>query len=186
MPTITQAVVDEFKRLIEWDETRKELVYREDRWTGGFAARMIKKKGEAFNSKEYHCMWIFGSRYPIHRLAYCVYNNVIINDKDIIDHRDTNKRNNSPDNLRLATVTENNINAIKRKGRSSKYKGVSWQKAYKKWVVQIKVNKKGIFLGRFDTEEEAARVYNEAALKYHKEFANLNVIEELSSSASQT
>jgi hypothetical protein len=33
---------------------------------------------------------------------------------------------------------------------------------------------KMIFLGRFTSEEDAARAYNEGAVKYHGEFARLN------------
>ena len=36
--------------------------------------------------------------------------------------------------------------------------------------------KKEIHLGHFKTKEEAAIAYNNAAIKYHGEFASLNVI----------
>jgi hypothetical protein len=38
------------------------------------------------------------------------------------------------------------------------------------------VDNEMIYLGQHKTEEEAARVYNEAALKYHGDFAKLNEI----------
>jgi len=44
----------------------------------------------------------------------------------------------------------------------------------KKWVAYIKKNKIQQFLDSFDDEIEAAKAYDEAAKKYHGEFANLN------------
>jgi hypothetical protein len=43
---------------------------------------------------------------------------------------------------------------------SSSHKGVSWDKRRNKWLAQIKRNKKHIFIGRFNTEQEALEAYN--------------------------
>lgn len=42
------------------------------------------------------------------------------------------------------------------------------------WIATIKVKQKIKRLGAFRVESDAALAYNKAALKYHKEFANLN------------
>ena len=47
--------------------------------------------------------------------------------------------------------------------RKSRYRGVTWHVNNKKWHAQIKVNGKVEFLGVFDDDKEAARVYNTRA-----------------------
>lgn len=54
------------------------------------------------------------------------------------------------------------------------YKGVSWKKDICKWTAKIGVDYKSIYLGCFENEIEAAKAYDEAAMKYHGEFACLN------------
>lgn len=57
---------------------------------------------------------------------------------------------------------------------TSKYKGVSWRVDGNCWRAVIMVNYKKISLGSFSDEENAAKAYDKAALKYFGEFAVLN------------
>jgi hypothetical protein len=93
------------------------------------------------------------------------------------DHIDRNGLNNRRSNLRKATHSQNMCNRISFKASSSKYKGVGIHKSTNKWAAYIRKNNVQKHLGLFDTEEEAAIAYNEAALTLHGEFALLNNIE---------
>ena len=92
------------------------------------------------------------------------------------DHIDGNSLNNCRSNLRLATYAENNRNTRVRRDNTSGYKGVSWAADRGKWVAVICVDKCQRWLGAFDDPAEAAIAYNEAALRYHGEFARLNEV----------
>ena len=93
----------------------------------------------------------------------------------VVDHINRNGLNNRKANLRPATFSQNNYNRRKNlKPTSSKYKGV-YRHRHKKWRAMIKVNKKNMHLGSFDDEAEAARAYDEAARKYHGDFAVTNL-----------
>lgn len=110
--------------------------------------------------------------------------------KPIIDHKDRNKLNNQKSNLRFCTHSENLKNQSA-SGRS-KYLGVSISdkiirrknklgkiieyKYLNTIIAQIVIDGKLKYLGKFNTEIEAAKKYNEYAEKYFGEFANLNII----------
>lgn len=92
----------------------------------------------------------------------------------LVDHRDRNKLNNRKSNLRIATKSTNAMNRPKPANNTSGYKGVSWNKERKLWDAHIQLNKVGKFLGRYDSAEEAACVYDFHARQLHGEFALLN------------
>jgi hypothetical protein len=99
----------------------------------------------------------------------------------LVDHRDNDTFNNLRLNLREATRSQNAMNRRKVKTKtSSKYRGVSWSKSDNRWLVRIGRLKNGrtkrTIIGYFkkDREIDAARAFDIAAIKYHKDFAQLN------------
>ena len=91
------------------------------------------------------------------------------------DHINSDGLDNRRCNLRMCTTSQNSGNARKcHKPTTSKYKGVYWNRIAYKWHVQIGQKGKRVHLGYFDSEIEAAQVYDRAALKYFGEFANIN------------
>lgn len=80
--------------------------------------------------------------------------------------------NYEPDNCRWATYKEQTENRDKpktlNKNNTSGITGVGFDKSRSKWYARIKVNYKEIYLGRFDTKEEAINARKNAEAKYYK------------------
>lgn len=114
---------------------------------------------------------IDGQRYRNHQLIYLMHHGYIPKQ---IDHIDRNRTNNRIENLRACTQTENLYNTGVLNRSSTGVKGVNWHNASKKWMVRINVKKKTLYLGIFDSFEEASVVATEARSKHHGEFARHN------------
>ena len=93
----------------------------------------------------------------------------------MVDHKNRNTLDNRKQNLRICTNAQNTINRV---GTRPTYRGVHVEKRGKvlKYRAQLKTKGKGYSSKTFTTEIEAAKAYNEMALKYFGEFALLNQI----------
>ena len=94
-----------------------------------------------------------------------------------VDHINGDTLDNRRSNLRICTRGENNTNRGMRKTNTSGKKGVHRIKGNLKnpWRTQINAQGKRIHVGVFATLEEASAAYDQAALKYHGQFAQTNL-----------
>lgn len=91
-----------------------------------------------------------------------------------VDHREPIETlNNQKYNLRVSTTAQNQMNRGRNKNNTSGYKGVSWHLTRKVWVAQIGISGRIVFLGRFDTAEDAYKAYCVSAEQFHGEFARV-------------
>ena len=120
-------------------------------------------KGAINKSTGYRIVSINKKAYKYHRVVYFIHHQEWdIHDKcqdNSIDHIDRDKLNNSIENLRVVTHSENQWN---RGG-----KGYSFNKNAGKYLARISVECKQKHLGYFVKEEDAHQAYLEAKKIYH-------------------
>lgn len=96
--------------------------------------------------------------------------------KEHIDHKDGNGLNNRKTNLRICTSAQNHHNRKIGSRNKSGFKGVCIHKRDKTYQASICVRGKYYYSCGHKTALDAAKKYNEMAIKHHGEFARLNVI----------
>lgn len=90
-----------------------------------------------------------------------------IGDLQWSDHCDMNTLNNTRDNLRIVTPSQNAMNTRLNPNNTSGYRGVC--KGNNKWIAAIYVDGKRKHLGTFETKEEARDAYEIALQEYYGE-----------------
>ena len=92
-----------------------------------------------------------------------------------VDHRFGNGLDNRRRKIRIATNSQNHMSVQKPQARkSSKYRGVCWNRFAGKWRAGLRMGGRHFHLGYFHNEKEAAIAYDRAAKKYFGKFAAPN------------
>jgi hypothetical protein len=87
-----------------------------------------------------------------------------------VDHIDHNGLNNTRENLRLATKSQNARNARLRKDNTSGIRDVLWDKKSEKWRAYVVLDGKQYHVGYFTSLKEAEEAACSKRLELHKEF----------------
>lgn len=95
------------------------------------------------------------------------------NPKVVIDHIQHNKNDNRKKNLRKCISKENTRNCNPGKNNKSGFVGVYFDKQRNKWAATIKVDRKTIYLGRYNDIEDAVSARVEAEIKYFGYYSSI-------------
>lgn len=150
---------ERLKSLLSYDPISGSVRWREYR----SGTRSFDREAGHLNEQGYRMLCVDREHILAHRVIWMyVHGRWPLH---FIDHIDGNRSNNSIANLREASDLQNARNALA--------KGFYLEKRVKSrpYVVEIKVRRKKIQVGRFATESAARTAYLEATRKYFGEFS---------------
>jgi len=153
------------------EELNALLEYRDGKLFWKVSRGRIKIGSEAGRliSSGYKQVGFKGKVYLQHRLIWVMHGNDPV---DCLDHIDGDRLNNRIENLRPATKTENNWNAILKITNTSGIKGVTWNKNRTCWQGHVGYKGKQHHVGCFKNKEECAKAVKEFREKLHGDFTN--------------
>ena len=145
------------RRPLEMFATKNAFKSWNTRYCGNLAFGSIDGRG-------YRQGAIFSKYCLGHRVAYAVYYGVWpVGD---IDHINGDKVDNRIENLREATQTENSRNMKIPTTNTSGVIGVSWDKKARRWRAGITAAGKQVYLGTFESFDDAVAARKAAEVKY--------------------
>jgi hypothetical protein len=150
---------------------REALEYRDGAlyWKDRPLAKRIGERAGSVNSNGYRTLRVGGKTMREHRIIFALHHGYM---PIVVDHINNDRTNNRIENLRAATIKENQLNSRTRVTSSSGVKNVHWHKATGQWQVMVRTNGKRKHVGLFDDLEDAKAAAILWRNKYQGEFAN--------------
>lgn len=136
------------------------------RWRVNNRVPKTLEAGAQNKSSGYLSVQVHGRLYQVHRVVMLMCYGFYGEGLDV-DHINHVRNDNRLFNLRFVTRSENNKNQSLSSKNTTGVTGVYFYKRLQKYRAQIRVNQKAIYLGMFDTLEEAAAARAEANLKFN-------------------
>ncbi len=155
----TNMSADHLRKILHYNPLIGVFYWKENRHRAqiGNIAGHVAKNG-------YITIRVDGCMYYAHRLAWLyIYGEW---PELFIDHRDGNPSNNTINNLRLATQSQNLYNSRMRPRGDGDIKGVCYCNAKKRWISYIN----GKIIGTFKDFNEAKKSRLMAAIELHGDF----------------
>ena len=156
--TLTKDLLHE---LLEYREGKLFSKKQRGRISVGQKVGSIKPHG-------YEVVGINKKTYLSHRIIYMMHYGFM---PKYLDHIDGNPSNNRIENLREATLSQNQYNSKIPKNNTSGIKGVNWDKSKNKWRARVIVNKRTMYVGLFKDIADASKAIKAFREKQHKDFA---------------
>jgi hypothetical protein len=153
----TYLEVDLFGTILQIN--KQGIIYRKLNYPNSVKWRKTNELACNGHGYNYVCIGRFGKIARARIMAYIYLHLDLTNKNQIVDHIDRNPLNNKLSNLRILTPQQNQFN------RGAK--GWSYNISKQKNEACIRINKKLINLGTYDTPEEAHNAYLEAKQKHH-------------------
>lgn len=126
------------------------------------------------NNKGYLTVRVAGRTVRVHRLIWEMFYGEDAPEE--IDHENHIRDDNRIKNLRAATDATNAQNRLAPRRNACPYRGVSFDREHNSYTATIRVSGRTVNLGRHASPEVMAHRYNKAAVEFHGQFAQLNMI----------
>lgn len=155
---------EEVARLFTYDREAGVLYWRiraHNKIRHNYVAGSVKGTNDGYRQVS-----IKGKRYHEHRIIMMLCFGHIPENAEI-DHINHIRNDNRLVNLRFVTHRGNMRNKSVSSKNTSGVTGVCFSKAHRKYIAQISVDRENIYLGIFETLEEAAAARAEANLKFN-------------------
>jgi len=166
------------KQLPPIDKVRKLLIYKPETgeflWNQPLGCRY--KFGDtagSINAKGYLVVFLDRKQYRCHRLAWLLMTGEDPRELQV-DHINGNRLDNRWENLRLATNSQNQLNAKRSIANVSGAKGVRWCVKDRCWFGRVALNGRYVLNRRFQSFEDACAAVAKARNVYHGEFGRHN------------
>ena len=148
-----------FIELPSLEEINKFVSYK----VGFLYSNKTGLKLDSKTKRGYYYVYIAGRQYLTHRIVWKIFNKTDPN--GLVDHIDQNPLNNKIENLRVVNDSLNKLNNSKN--------GFYFNKNSGKYMARITLDSEEIYLGLFNTPEEASAAYQKKKVEFFQNNAEV-------------
>lgn len=159
-------LIAEANRIYQYDEVNGGLVWKAINNPRHPGQAKIGQQVGGDDGHGYKMCMLLGHKFKVHQIVWLILKNKI--QTLPLDHINRNRTDNRIENLREVTDQQNIFN---QSSNVREYSGVTKPNKSNKFIARLQINGKKIFLGSFDTKEEAAIAYQIASKKLRGEHA---------------